>query len=326
MTPETRYFTLLLLADTISEWTNRVEDQISTEDEEAGIDPKKVESSHKIVQFIETALESSSSRRICRPNYLYRNFLLKLKLKFPTTDSIIENVRQEAYKNVREFFDDITELIMAAGLATMFAQKNDHQKGRLSEHDTYNYYCRCLTELLLIYKTDVFHCPDHFLSCSFKMNPNVTGLLKNSNQKEKYKFDIQSRVKACSIPHRVVLGEIKDNIELVQILRHAPFQKDTYFVIPFRKDVNLDEIEKISSLKDVSKFGENWKESRPKSITMGDWKHLLKYIENLRDMGYTQGLEFEPYCTVNHPINHKLTQANLSDVDDLPGNGLFYLK
>ena len=143
MTPETRYFTLLLLADTISEWvsppdltkqivinfnhfqTNTVEDVISQEDEEAGIDPKKVESSHTIIQFIETAQSSTSSKK--KTNYLYRNFLLKLKLKFPTTNSIIDNVRQESYKNVREFFDDITELIMAAGLATLFAQKIDHK-------------------------------------------------------------------------------------------------------------------------------------------------------------------------------------------------------
>ena len=51
----------------------------------------------------------------------------------------------------------------------------------------------------------------------------------------KYKFDKQRMNKSyiCYDPHRLVVRKYKTQNQLVQILKNVPFEKDTYFIIPF---------------------------------------------------------------------------------------------
>ena len=51
----------------------------------------------------------------------------------------------------------------------------------------------------------------------------------------RYKFDKQRMNKSyiCNNPHRLVIRKNKTQDQLVQIIKNVPFEKDTYFIIPF---------------------------------------------------------------------------------------------
>ena len=63
-----------------------------------------------------------------KKSYFYQNFRLREKFEPLTADDIIDKVQEEKYKKLRDFFEDMVELVISAGLAVTLAQKENHRK------------------------------------------------------------------------------------------------------------------------------------------------------------------------------------------------------